>query len=105
MAQLGTHKLLYPIMLETRDPDSAETKQEELKPAGFCVVLRRPKAKDLKVFDSFGERHMAATMSLIERISNLDEIEVENLDGEDFEKLGNLVAPDSAHGQTTGATG
>lgn len=87
---LGTHKLLQPIILTTRPQGSDEEKETELKPAGFCVVVTRPKVKDLKVFDDH-EGKVGGIVGLLKRVSNLDDIEVENLDGDDFEQLGNLL--------------
>ena len=103
MRTLGTHMLTQPIVLDTRTADG-EVREEELKPAGFCVVLRRPKAKDMKVFDDHGDRGIAAVMALLQRISNLDGIEVENLDKDDLEVLGNLASGERLNGLKTGET-
>ena len=103
MRTLGSYKLTQPIVLETRAADG-EAREEELKPAGFCVVLRRPRAKDIKVFDDHGDRSIAAVMALLVRISNLDGIEVENLDRDDLEALGNLASGPGRGGQPTGTT-
>ncbi len=105
MRMLGTYALKHPIVLETRDPSKAdEVKEEELKPAGFMVTLRRPKGKDLTVFDRHGDAMVAATLDMIERLSQLDATEVANLDGEDVAELGNLLERFAPNGQPTGAT-
>lgn len=103
MRQLGTHPLKHAIILETR-PVDGDPREEELKPVGFTVVLRRPKAKDLKLFDKHGEAMVAATAEMIERLSQLDQIEVDNLDGEDFAALGNLLERFAPNGPPTGET-
>lgn len=104
MRILGTHTLLHPIELETLRAGEAEPVVEVLKPAGFCVTLRRPKAKDMLVFDRHGDSLVAATSDMIERISNLDSIMVANLDAEDFEELGNLLGKNKRSGPATGPT-
>jgi len=101
---LGTHILLHPIVLETLAAGATEPTEQELKQAGFCVALRRPKAKDLLIFDRHGDNMVAASTEMIERLSNLDEIEVANLDGQDFGELGNLLGRFAPAGQPTGTT-
>lgn len=103
MAQL-THTLLHPILLEKKTAGSDEIVIEELKPAGFTVTLRRPKAKDLKAFDKHGEAEIAAIIEMITSCSNLSMIEADNLDGDDFGALGNLLAVKSPAGPTTGSS-
>lgn len=104
MRMLGTHTLIHPIELETLAAGASEPTVQELKPAGFCVTLRRPKAKDMLVVDRHGEAMMAATTEMIERLSNLDALMVANLDGEDFTELGNLLARFAPAGPATGPT-
>lgn len=104
MRMLGTHTLIHPIELETKPAGASEPVIEELKPAGFCVTMRRPKGKDLLVFDRHGDAMVAATTEMIVRLSNLDAIMVANLDGEDFSELGNLLAAFAPNGPKTGAT-
>ncbi|MFO6448970.1 phage tail assembly protein [Erythrobacter sp. NE805] len=99
-----THTLLHPIVSETKPAGSSEPVVEELKPAGFEVVMRRPKAKDIRAFDKHGASEIAAVIELIITCSNLTTIEVENLDADDFGALGNLLAPKSDVGQTTGGS-
>ncbi len=101
---LGTYDLKHPIVLETKTAGSDEVREEELKPEGFCVTMRRPKGKDLLVFDRHGEAAIAATTEMLERLTNLDAIEVANLDGEDFGELGNLLGKFAPNGPSTGAT-
>ena len=103
MSQL-VHTLLYPIIAETKPAGSTEVVAEELKPAGFTVVLRRPKAKDIRAFDKHGDAEIAGVIELIISCSNLSQIEVENLDADDFGQLGNLLAPRSPGGLLTGGS-
>lgn len=104
MATLGSHTLRHPIVVTTRDAGSGDEKDETLKPAGFTVSLRRPKGKDLRIVDRFGDQEVAATLAMIAALSNLDELEVENLDSEDVSALGNLLAAAMPSGPPTGAT-
>lgn len=99
-----THTLLHPIVIEKKLPGSEEIIEEELKPAGFTVAMRRPKAKDIRAFDKHGDNEIAAIIDLIVGCSNLDSIETENLDAEDFGALGNLLAPKSPGGLQTGGS-
>lgn len=104
MRMLGTHKLKHPIVLETKVAEGGEAREEELKPAGFCVVMRRPKGKDLLIFDDHKDAPMAGVTAMIARISNLDAIEIANLDAEDFEELGNLLDRGTPSSPSIGAT-
>lgn len=104
MAMLATYALKHAIVRETRASGETETREEELKPAGFLVILRRPKAKDLRAFDRHGEALMAATEEMLTRISQLSTEEVAELDAEDFGELGNLLGGPPASGLPTGAT-
>jgi len=98
------HTLLHPIVIEKKLPDSDEIIEEELKPAGFTVIMRRPKAKDMKAFDRHGDAGMAAMIEMIMACSRLSQIEVENLDVDDFKALGNLLDPPKQSGRTTGSS-
>lgn len=98
---LGTYKLKHCIELETRL--EGETKVDELKPAGFCVVMKRPKAKDMRVFDQHEGQDISALLAILPRITNLDVQAVENLDAEDMAELGNLFGEHAPDGRTTGA--
>ena len=102
-ARRQPYVLKFDIVRETRDADGNEC-EEILKPAGTTVIVRRPKAKDLLVFDSFSDKPMAGVTALLKRVVKLDPEEIDELDGEDFDALGELVAPGSTNGQTTGAT-
>lgn len=104
MRMLGTHKLIHPIVLETKAVEGGVVSEEELKPAGFCVVLRRPKGKDMLIFDDHREAPMAGVTAMLTRISTLDAIEIANLDAEDFEELGNLLDRGAPSSPSTGAT-
>ena len=103
MVQL-THTLLHPIVLEKKPAGSDQIETEELKPAGFTVTLRRPKAKDLRAFDRHGEAEIAAIIEMITGCSNLSMIEADNLDGDDFGALGNLLGTRSPDGLPTGSS-
>lgn len=99
---LGTYKLKFPIIRETRDASDGEVREETLREAGFCVVMKRPRAKDLRVMDQYADREIAGSIVMIAKISNLSEEEVELLDGEDLGELGNLLGKSAPGGQTTG---
>ncbi|WP_086733825.1 phage tail assembly protein [Erythrobacter colymbi] len=103
MAPLS-YTLLFPITIEKKHPVTHAIEVEELKPAGFEVVMRRPKAKDIRAFDKHADAEIAAVIELIISCSNLVTIEVENLDADDFGALGNLLAPKSPGGQQTGGS-
>lgn len=98
-----TYPLRHPIVLETR-PAGGELNEEELKPAGHTVVIRRPKAKHMRTFDKHDRNAIGAMIELLSHVTTLDLLEVENLDAEDFEELGNLAVPERRSGQTTGPT-
>lgn len=104
MADLGTHTLRHAIEIVTRDASSGAENFETLKPAGFSVAMRRPKAKDLKLVDSFDGKEIAGSIAMIAALTTLDPLEVENLDAEDFAALGNLLAEAMPSGPPTGAT-
>lgn len=99
-----SHTLRHPIVIEKKLPGSDEIVEEELKPAGFAVTMRRPKAKDIRAFDRHGDAEIAAVIELIISCSDLNSIEAENLDADDFGAMGNLLAPKSASGQQTGGS-
>ena len=96
------HTLLHPIVIEKKLPGSDEIVEEELKPAGTPITLRRPKAKDICAFDRHGDAEIAATIELIVACSGLSIIEAENLDADDFGALGNLLATSARGGPQTG---
>lgn len=98
------HTLVHPIVIEKKAPGSDEITEEELKPAGFTVTMRRPKAKDMRAFDKHGDATMAAAIDMIVACSDLSTIEAENLDAEDFEALGNLLEPRGRNGPATGGS-
>lgn len=98
------HTLLHPIVIEKKAAGSDEVIEEELKPAGFTVTMRRPKAKDMRAFDRHADAEIAAVIDLIVACSGLSIIEAENLDADDFGALGNLLAPKSPGGQQTGTS-
>jgi hypothetical protein len=101
MRQL-VHTLLFPIVIEKKPAGSNEIVEEELKPAGFTVTMRRPKGKDMRAFDKHGDAGVAAIIDLIVACSGLSMIEVENLDADDFEALGNLLDRKRPAGLPTG---
>lgn len=100
---LATYPLKFPIIRETRDAQGQE-REEVLREAGFNVVLRRPRAKDMRVLDDHPNEEIGGAMAMVTRISNLSEEEVELLDGEDLGELGNLLSEVSANGPKTGTT-
>lgn len=95
----ATYQLKHAIVRVTRAAGESEPREEELKPAGFSVCLRRPRATDLKVMDEFEGREIAGSLALLARVSNLDSSEVDLLDFEDFGELGNLLSQPSENGQ------
>lgn len=97
-----SHTLRHPIVIEKKLPGSDEIVEEELKPAGFVVTMRRPKAKDMRAFDRHGDAGIAAIIELIVSCSNLGTIEAENLDADDFGELGNLLEPRGLNSRQTG---
>ncbi|MEL7784056.1 phage tail assembly protein [Citromicrobium bathyomarinum] len=98
----NTHHLKHPIIADKKDGD--DVIEEELKPAGHPVILKRPKAKDMRAFDKHGDEHIAGMIELVKRCSNLSDIEVENLDSEDFEAVGNVLSPSPLSGRSTGGS-
>lgn len=100
---LATHSLRFPIIRETRDAQGEEH-EEVLRHAGFTVVVKRPRAMDLKVMDDFEGREITGSIALLARVSNLTAEEVDLLDAEDMGELGNLLGAASPNGQTTGPT-
>jgi hypothetical protein len=99
-----THTLLHPITLLKKVPGSEEVTEEELRPAGSVITLRRPKARDIKAFDRHGSSEIAAILDMIVSCSDLTTIEAENLDADDFGELGNLLAQKSPVGRPTGSS-
>jgi hypothetical protein len=100
---LATHPLKHPIIRETRDADGNEH-EEELRPVGFVVQVRRPRAKDMRTIDGFEGREIAGSIALIARLSNLSEEEADLLDAEDLGELGNVLGEHAPNGPTTGTT-
>jgi hypothetical protein len=47
-------------------------------------VVKRPRAKDLKIMDQYAGREIAGSMALLARVSTLSEEEVELLDADDL---------------------
>ncbi|WP_374410641.1 phage tail assembly protein [Novosphingobium colocasiae] len=99
----ATHSLKYPLVRETRDAEGNE-REEELKPAGFSVILRRPRGKDMRIMDRFEGQEIGGSIALIARISNLTEEETELLDAEDLGELGNVLGGSAAAGRGIGLT-
>lgn len=101
---LGTYRLKHAIVIETRTHDG-EIREDEIKPAGFCVIVKRPKAKDMRVFDRFEGQDVSALLAVLPRVTNLDEQAVDNLDAEDMGELGNLFGSHAPGGPETGEEG
>ncbi|PIW54587.1 MAG: hypothetical protein COW16_10380 [Sphingomonadales bacterium CG12_big_fil_rev_8_21_14_0_65_65_10] len=91
MRVLGKHALKHPIVLTTVPAGGGEDQEEELKSAGFEVIVTRPRAKDMRAFDRHQDEPMAAMIDLVGRCTRLTEQEVDHLDASDFEELGNLL--------------
>jgi len=99
----ASHPLRFPIVRETRDAAGAEH-EEELRPAGFVVELKRPRAKDLKIMDRFQGQDVGGSIALIAQLSNLSVEEAELLDAVDLGELGNLLDKPASDGPATGPT-
>jgi hypothetical protein len=102
-ARKQPYVLKHDIIRDTRDTEGVE-REEVLKAAGETVIVRRPKAKDLMVFDQFDGKPMAGVRALLKRTVNLSDDEIDELDAEDFDALGELAAPGSKSGPPTGET-
>jgi hypothetical protein len=99
---LATYALRHPIVRETRDAEGNEH-EEELRPAGFIVVIKRPRAKDMRALDKFGDG-VGGSIAIIARLTNLSDEEADLLDAEDFGELGNVLDEHAPNGPTTGET-
>lgn len=98
---MARYNLKFPIIRETRTTTGEEL-EETLRPEGFCVLLKRPRGKDVKMMDEYEGRQIAGSMALLARITNLSEDEIELLDADDLGELGNLLNGGSESGPTTG---
>lgn len=67
------------------------------------VTMRRATAKDMRLFDQFASQPMALTLAMIEQLTGLTRIEVDKLDAEDVERLGELAMGSVGAGPTTGS--
>lgn len=99
-----TYALAYAIALTTKSATTGDSSDEVLKPAGFIVEMRRPKARDLRLLDTYEGKAVAGALAMIAALSNLDELECDNLDAHDFGELGNLLEPLNPSGPKTGET-
>lgn len=79
---IRTYCLKEPIYRETVNGETGDVDYEELKPAGFKVTFRRPKAKHMKIWDT--HIGLGAVQMVLVACTNLDQDEVENLEGPDF---------------------
>jgi Phage tail assembly chaperone proteins, E, or 41 or 14 len=68
------------------------------------VTLRRPVAKDMRLIDNFQSRPIALVLAMIEQLSGLTMLEVDKLDAEDVEMLGEFALAPVPSGQKAGAT-
>jgi len=100
-ARKQSYQLKHDIVLDKRNTEGVES-EEVVKAAGETITVRRPKAKDLQVFDHGGP--MGGVLALLKRVTSLSDLEADNLDGEDFDALGELVAPGSKSGPPIGGT-
>lgn len=55
------------------------------------ISIRRPKARDLKAFDQAKGGEMTKMFALIERLSNVPESSLDDLDLDDFAKVSVIV--------------
>lgn len=99
----ATYKLQFPVIRETRDHEGNEH-EEELRPAGFCVVLKRPRGKEMLLMDKFQDQPVAGSFAMLAKISNLSSEELELADMVDLEELGNLADKVKPNGPATGGT-
>lgn len=99
-----TYALAHAIVLTTKNAASGDNSDEVLKSAGFVVEMRRPKARDLRLLDTYDGKAVAGALAMIAALSNLDGIECDNLDAHDFGELGNLLERLDPSGPATGAT-
>ncbi|MGE4302441.1 MAG: phage tail assembly protein [Novosphingobium sp.] len=100
---LATYNLKHAIIRETRDA-AGEEHEEELKPEGFCVVLKRPRGKDMRIMDRYPDQEIAGSFAMLAKISNLSDEEIDLADMADLEELGNLLGKVEGSGQKTGPT-
>lgn len=80
-----TYELKHPIVLRFQ-PKGGEAREETITE----VKLRRAKAKDLRQLD----RHpgqIAQSLALIQALSGLTGVQVDELDAEDVSALGDIV--------------
>lgn len=98
-----THTLIHPIIRTTVDQTGQEH-EEILLEAESVIVVRRPKAKHLRLVDDFDGRPVALAIAMIGKLTNLESEQIENLDPEDFEALGNLLDAATGSGRKTGQT-
>lgn len=96
------YRLRHPIIRRTLV--DGETREEVLHDAGSEITLRRPQARDIKIATNQAKGDIDLGIKMIARLSSLDEDEVELLDLEDFEALGELTAGGSPAGPKTGET-
>lgn len=97
------YTLRHAIVVTTRASDGAE-REEVVKQAGEQLTLRRPKARDMKLMDSFDGREIEGTIHMIAALSGLAVHEVEMIDAEDFGSLGECVGAFMESGPKTGTT-
>lgn len=103
-ARLHSYTLKQDIVLETRDPTTGEVREEVLKSAGTTVFIRPVMTRDLRVFDKHGDAMIAAMIELMKRVVKLEPEEIENMDAEDFEGLGEFVGSPARSSHLTGQT-
>lgn len=93
----GLYSLKHPIDRRNSSGEVIETVTE--------VTVRRAKGKDLRVMDRFQDQPSALALKMIEQLTELTQSDVDNLDAEDVEGLGERVFGLLPGGPTTGATG
>lgn len=96
MSEPLTHTLKYPIEIKA-------DKSDKIIETITVIELRRPKGKQLKVMDKVqGEN--AKTLALIAACSGLPLSTLDEIDGEDFADLAEIVEVFFGKRQKTGAT-
>jgi hypothetical protein len=90
-----THTLRHPIT--QRFKDSAGEREEPITE----VTLRRMKGKDMRLADRI-DGDVAASLEMIAMLSGLTVKVVDELDAEDIEALGEIIAGFTPPGRKTG---
>ncbi|MDB5432429.1 MAG: hypothetical protein JWP35_3545 [Caulobacter sp.] len=90
-----SHTLLHPVTITLRGPKGERS--EEIT----TVDLRRVKGKDLRAIGGITDE-AEVTLTLVARLSGLDDHQVDELDAADIEVLGRQIEAFLKSGQKTG---